>query len=163
MVSRSARASAGAFAQAPGERSAVIPTDCNHACLIGFVHSYMDALVHKDPSRAHFAKDVRFTENDVEMPLGHDGLWGSISGVAPTGLEVADTTTGNAAWFGTVEEHGEPAYYAMRLKVRDGADRRGRDRRRPQGHACPHPSAIRPSWSTIRRSPRSCSPGAARA
>jgi len=80
----------------------------------------MDALVHKDPSRAHFAKDVRFTENDVEMPLGRDGLWGSISGVAPTGLEVADTTTGNAAWFGTVEEHGEPAYYAMRIKVRDG-------------------------------------------
>ncbi|HWG32270.1 MAG TPA: hypothetical protein VN676_17095, partial [Steroidobacteraceae bacterium] len=112
--------SAGAFAQAPGERSAVIPTDCNRACLLGFVHSYMDALVHKDPSRAHFAKDVRFTENDVEMPLGRDGLWGSISGVAPTGLEVADTTTGNAAWFGTVEEHGEPAYYAMRIKVRDG-------------------------------------------
>jgi len=113
-------ASGAAFAQAPGERSAVIPTDCNHACLLGFVHSYMDALVHKDPSRAHFAKDVRFTENDVEMPLGRDGLWGSISGAAPTGLEVADTTTGNAAWFGTVEEHGEPAYYAMRIKVRDG-------------------------------------------
>jgi len=113
-------ASGAAFAQAPGERSAVIPTDCNHACLLGFVHSYMDALVHKDPSRAHFAKDVRFTENDVEMPLGRDGLWGSISGAAPAGLEVADTTTGNAAWFGTVEEHGEPAYYAMRIKVRDG-------------------------------------------
>lgn len=113
-------ASGVALAQAPGERSAVIPTDCNRACLLGFVHAYMDALVHKDRGRAHFAKDVRFTENDVEMPLGRDGLWGSISGVAPTGLEVADTTTGNAAWFGTVEEHGEPAYYAMRIKVREG-------------------------------------------
>jgi hypothetical protein len=109
-----------AVAQAPGERSAVIPTDCNRACLLGFVHSYMDALIHKDPSRAHFAKGVRFTENDVEMPLGHDGLWATVSAIAPTGLEVADTTTGNAAWFGTVEEYGEPAYYAMRIKVRDG-------------------------------------------
>jgi hypothetical protein len=108
------------MAQAPGERSAVIPADCNHACLIGFVHSYLDALSHKDPARAHFAKSVRFTENDVEMPLGNDGLWGSISAVASTGLEVADPTTGNAAWFGTVEEYGEPAYYAMRLKVQDG-------------------------------------------
>jgi hypothetical protein len=112
--------SGAAFAQAPGERSAVIPSDCDHSCLVGFLHSYMDALVHKDPARARFAGNVRFTENDVEMPLGHEGLWGSISGAAPTGLEVADTTTGNAAWFGTVEEHGEPAYYAMRLKVRDG-------------------------------------------
>ena len=107
------------WAQAPGERSAVIPTDCDRSCLIGFLHSYMDALVHKDPGRARFAKNVRFTENDVEMPIG-DGLWGSVSGVAQTGLEVADTQTGNAAWFGTVEEHGEFAYYAMRLKVEEG-------------------------------------------
>jgi hypothetical protein len=112
--------SGAALAQAPGERSAVTPSDCNHACLIGFLHSYLDALVHKDPARAHFSDSVRFTENDVEMPLGHDGIWASISSVARTGLEVADTTTGNAAWFGTVEEHGEPAYYAMRLKIRDG-------------------------------------------
>ena len=110
----------GAGAQAPGERSAVTPTDCNRDCLIGFLHAYLDALTHKDPARAHFARDVRFTENNVELPLGNDGLWGTISAVAATGLEVADVTTGNAAWFGTVEEHGDPAYYAMRLKVRDG-------------------------------------------
>lgn len=107
------------WAQAPGVRSAVIPTDCNRSCLIGFLHSYMDALAHKDPARAHFAKSVRFTENNVEMPIG-DGLWNSVSGVAQTGLEVADTETGNAAWFGTVQEHGEYAYYAMRLRVEEG-------------------------------------------
>jgi hypothetical protein len=28
-----------AWAQAPGERSAVIPTDCDRTCLIGFLHS----------------------------------------------------------------------------------------------------------------------------
>src|SRR6185312_881959 len=110
---------ASAWAQAPGERSAVIATDCDRSCLISSLHSYMDALAHKDPGRARFAKSVRFTENDVEMPIG-DGLWGSVSGVAQTGLEVADTQTGNAAWFGTVEEYGQPAYYAMRLKVEDG-------------------------------------------
>jgi hypothetical protein len=107
-----------ALAQAPGEPSAVISKDCDHACLIGFLNSYMDALAHKDRGRAQFAKSVRFTENDVEMPLG-EGLWATVSGVAQTGLEVADTLTGNAAWLGTVEEYGEPAYYAMRLKVVD--------------------------------------------
>lgn len=106
-------------AQAPGERSAVIASDCDRACLLSLVHSYMDALVHKDPHRAPFASAVRFTENDVEMPIGHDGLWGSITAASSKGLEVADVTTGNAAWFSTVEEHGAPAYFALRIKVVD--------------------------------------------
>jgi hypothetical protein len=110
-----------AHAQAPGEASAVPASDCNRECLLGFVRSYLDALVHRDRGRAHFARAVRFTENDVQMPLGEDGLWGSVTRVADSGLEVADPLTQNAAWFGTVEEHGAPAYYAMRLKVRDGA------------------------------------------
>lgn len=114
-------ASGAASAQAPGERSAVVAGDCGHSCLIGFVKGYMDALAHKDASRVRFAQDVRFTENNVEMPLGNDGLWATVTGVAPAGLEAADPTTGEAAWLGTVEEHGLPAYFGVRLKVRDGA------------------------------------------
>jgi hypothetical protein len=79
----------------------------------------MDALVHKDPGRAAFAKSVVFTENDVAMPIG-EGLWGTISGASAEGLELADPSTGQAAWFGLVYEHGQPAYYAMRLRVQDG-------------------------------------------
>ena len=110
--------SCGARAQAPGEASAVYPT-CNRTCLIGMLHSYLDALSHKDPGLAPFARDVRYTENNVEMPLS-EGLWGSNGGVSATGLEVADAATGNAAWFGTVQEHGEGAFLALRLKVTDG-------------------------------------------
>jgi hypothetical protein len=109
---------AGAWAQAPGEPSAVYPS-CNRICLIGVLHSYLDALGHKDRALAPFAHDVRYTENNVEMPLG-EGLWGSIGGVSATGLEVADPATGNAAWFGTVQEHGKGAFLALRLKVADG-------------------------------------------
>ena len=95
------------------------PQACDHDCLVGFTHRYMDALVHKDPGRAPLASDVKFTENDVVMPIG-EGIWATISSVAPNALTVADTQTGNAAWLGTVEEHGDPSYYAMRLKIRDG-------------------------------------------
>jgi len=102
-----------------GRISAVLPSDCDYDCLIGFVNSYMDGLVHKDPSRVAFSKHVRFTENDVEMTVGRDGLWGTISSIASDGLEIADTRTGNAAWFGLIKEHGIPAYYAMRIKVRN--------------------------------------------
>jgi hypothetical protein len=107
------------FAQAPGERSAVPPADCNRDCLIGFVREYMRALVKKDPSQARFAKNVRFTENNVEMPLGNEGLWGTVTAVAPTGMEAADALTGQAAWIGTAEEHGLPVYLGMRLRVQD--------------------------------------------
>jgi len=112
-----AGACASAQAQAPGRDSAVIDVSCDRACLLDFVDRYMDGLVHQDPSRVPFAEDVMFTENNVAMPIGEDGLWGAISGAHEAGLEAADPETGNAAWFGVVEEHGAPAYYAMRLKV----------------------------------------------
>lgn len=107
-------------AQPAGERSAVIRSDCDHPCLVSFGRNYMDALAHRDPARATFAKDVRFTENNVEMPIGK-GLWATVTGVATNGLEAADTTTGEAAWMGTADENGVPVYYAMRLQVRDRA------------------------------------------
>ncbi|HEV2704214.1 MAG TPA: hypothetical protein VGV09_21495 [Steroidobacteraceae bacterium] len=110
--------SLAARAQAPGEASAVYPS-CNRTCLIGMLHSYLDAMTHKDQGLAPFARGARYVENDVEMPLG-EGLWGSNSGVSATGLEVADAATGNAAWFGTVQEHGAGAFLALRLKVADG-------------------------------------------
>src|SRR5690606_4883500 len=107
-------------AQAPGEASAVPPRGCDDACLVGFVRGYMDALSKRDPSRVPLSKHVRFTENNVEIPIG-TGLWATVTAVAPTGLEAADTLTGEAAWIGTVEEHGLPVYYGMRLQVRDRA------------------------------------------
>ena len=109
-----------ALAQAPGQASAWTAVACDRACLIANLHRYMDALVHRDPARAPLAKDIRFTENDVAMPIG-EGLWGTISGASSDGLEVADPSTGEAAWFGLVREHGESAYYAMRIKVGGGA------------------------------------------
>ena len=108
-----------ALAQAPGKASAYAAVACDRACLIGQLHTYMDALTHKDPKRARFATDVMFTENDVAMLIG-EGLWGTISGASSDGLELADPSTGQAAWFGLVQEHGSPAYYAMRIRVQDG-------------------------------------------
>ncbi|OJY71128.1 MAG: hypothetical protein BGP16_11045 [Sphingobium sp. 66-54] len=108
-----------ALAQAPGEPSAVNIPSCDRACLIGHVRAYMAALGKQDPAQAPFAADVRFTENNVLIPIGK-GLWRTVSKIAPTGLEVADPLTGQAAWFGVVWEHGVAAYYAMRLKVDGG-------------------------------------------
>ena len=117
MAAFSCQAQPQASATKPGPAA---HSSCDYQCLIGFTHRYMDALVHKDPSRIPLAADVRFTENDVEMPIGEEGIWSTISAVSPNAMTAADARTGNAAWFGTVEEHGEPAYYAMRLKIVNG-------------------------------------------
>jgi hypothetical protein len=103
-------------AQAPGEPSAVLDPECDRNCLIGMVRAHMAALSSRDPSGLPVAADLMFTENNVVLPLG-SGLWRTITGVDATGLEAADEVTGHAAWFGSVRENGEPAFYAMRLHV----------------------------------------------
>lgn len=108
-----------AEAQAPGYASAVINPGCDYECLLDYTTNYIDALSARDASRARLAADVIFSENNVVMPVGNDGLWGTISGVRDGEMMVADVETGNAAWFGIVEEHGNPAYLAMRIKVVD--------------------------------------------
>lgn len=107
------------FAQAPGQPSAIIKIDCNYDCLIDYARNYIDAMEDRDIARARLAPDVLFSENNVLMPVGNDGLWGTISKVREGALEIADEETGNAAWFGIVEEHGNPAYLAMRIKVKN--------------------------------------------
>ncbi len=103
-------------AQAPGEYSAVVDARCDRQCLFGFADGYMEALARKDPSRLPLAPDVRFTENDVVLPIG-DGVWHSIGKVYPDAMRAADVQSGNVSWFGTIEEYGQPAYFTMRMKV----------------------------------------------
>jgi hypothetical protein len=107
------------MAQAPGQRSALPPQDCDRACLLGFLHGYLDAMKSRDPGRLALAPDVRYTENNVEMPLGRDGIWATVTGVAGAGLEAADVKQGEVAWIGAVDERGAPVYFGMRMQVRD--------------------------------------------
>lgn len=105
-----------AFAQAAGEASAVTAPKCDHACLIAAVDAHMKALAARDPALLKLAKDVRYAENDVLIPVGQ-GLWRTVTAIDATGLTAADPLTGNAAWFGSVKENGNPAIYAVRVHV----------------------------------------------
>jgi hypothetical protein len=110
-----------AMARAPGESTAWKVPGCDHACLSKFVTDYMAALAKRSPGTLKTHKDIRFTENDVELPFGKVGFWATVTAVAPSGLVAADVQAGTAAWLGTAEENGKPVYFAMRLGVRDGA------------------------------------------
>src|SRR5687768_6729011 len=109
-----ALAAAPLAAQAPGEDSAVRNPACDRACLIGFLQGHMKALAARDPSALELTEGVRYAENNVFIPVG-DGLWDTVTAVDAVGLETADPSTGNAAWFGSVKENGQPAILAVRI------------------------------------------------
>jgi hypothetical protein len=109
-----------AQARAPGERTAWQAVECDHACLSQWTRDYVAALEKRDASLLKQHKSLRFTENNVELKFGKEGLWATVTGVSPKAMIAADTETGNAAWLGTAEENGKPVYFALRLAVRDG-------------------------------------------
>ncbi len=109
-----------AQAQAPGERTAWHAVDCDHDCLSQFARDYVNAMVKHDAGALKKQAQVRFTENDVELPFGKEGMWATATAVAPNALIAADTQTGQVAWLGTAEENGKAVYFALRLGVRDG-------------------------------------------
>jgi len=92
---------------------------CDRACLTDIATRYMDALVSQDWRKLPWAKSVHYSENSVPMMFG-DAIWGSVSGHGKDATIVADPSSGNVAWLGRVDEHGQPAFYAMRIKVVDG-------------------------------------------
>lgn len=126
-----------ALAQAPAAQAQVSgQTSCDANCLGDIAKTYMKAIgargvpnlpaganpvYYTDPfdyTSIPWGKTVYFTESQVPMMIG-DGLWGSLTAYGEDATIVADPVSGQVAWFGWVEEHAQPSYYAMRLKVED--------------------------------------------
>ena len=62
---------------------------------------------------------MAYSENRVPLAIG-DGTWGTVTARSKTALEVADPKNQQVAWIGEVEEHGQPAFFALRLKAVNG-------------------------------------------
>ncbi len=110
---------AGAQAKAKDQAGYPVTAECDRQCLEGMVRRYMDALVVRDPSRLPWADRVRFSENNVMLRVG-DGTWNVADGEEGKGLIFADTKTGQAGYFGAIDQRGQPTYFGMRLKVKGG-------------------------------------------
>ena len=93
-----------AVAQPPAVRPA-----CDRACLEGYIDKYLDAMQAHKVSPDLFDKNVRFTENGVELPLGGEGLWYGMSGKGTYKFYVPDIETQQVAFIGTVKEGGQSA------------------------------------------------------
>ena len=76
------------FAQPQAKKPA-----CDRACLQGYMDRYLKAMLDRTVSDDLFARNVRFTENGIPLPLGNEGLWYGMSGLGGYRFYVPDTET----------------------------------------------------------------------
>jgi hypothetical protein len=77
---------------------------CDRVCLENYLDRYLDAMMANDPNLELFTRDCKFTENGVQLPLGGEGLWYSMSGKGTYKFYIPDVETRQIAFIGTVRE-----------------------------------------------------------
>ena len=115
MVQPAAAQSAKPWYKQPWDASRVQP--CDRACLVGFLDTYLNALVSKDRSGLTLAEEVWFTENTARLDLGEGTLWRSDVKATPFKIVAADPVTGEVATQTVLNIQGRPALVAVRLKI----------------------------------------------
>ena len=110
---------AAAVAALTGASASAAPA-CGRACLVRAMDGYLAALAAHDPARLKVAPNLRFTEDGAPIKLG-DGLWATNGGLGPFRLDFDDPQAGQAGALVTVQENGNIALMAIRLKLVAGA------------------------------------------
>lgn len=103
-----------------GSTSAFAQTACGRDCLRSSLDRYLAAVVANDPDSAPVVLGFRQTENAINVPPGK-GVWQSVTGLGEVQRRYVDEVSGQAAYFGTVEEGSETAIVTVRVKVEDRA------------------------------------------
>jgi hypothetical protein len=89
--------------------------------MIGLVDRTLDAMMARAPGQALLAPNARYTENGQALAIGK-GLWATAtSGGLGRRAVLAEPSAGQAGWFGTIHENGNPIVLALRLKAENGA------------------------------------------
>ena len=92
--------------------------DCDRACLKTALDQYLTAVTTHKPSAAPLFAGFRQTENAVVIPMG-SGVWKSVTALGKVQRHYLDPVSGNAAYYGTVEEGATSAVVTVRVRVED--------------------------------------------
>ncbi|MBT2187477.1 SMP-30/gluconolactonase/LRE family protein [Sphingobium nicotianae] len=92
---------------------------CDAACMADLANRFMDAMTKADPQGLPWAEKVGYAENSTKVRIG-ESSWVTIKGRAKSPLVVADPQTGHVTWIGMIDDHGQPGFYAMDMRVKDG-------------------------------------------
>jgi hypothetical protein len=91
-------------------------SDCDRVCLNGFVDQYMAAVAAHDPSKLPHTSSVKYSENNVEMPIG-EGLWKTSDGWGSYKVLIDDPQSGQVGFLAVANEDGNLSCFGGRLKV----------------------------------------------
>lgn len=101
---------------AAGTGTSLAQSACDRDCLRDALDAYLDAVVANDPASAPIAVGIRQTENAINVPPG-GGVWQSVTGLGEVQRRYFDPVSGQAAYFGTVEEGDATAIVTARVRV----------------------------------------------
>lgn len=89
---------------------------CDRACLVSVLDQYLHSVLEHDPAHAPLAGGYRETQNAVSFPSG-EGIWRSATALGPVERRYADPVSGQAAFFGILEEGAKAAIVTVRLRI----------------------------------------------
>jgi len=90
--------------------------DCDRSCLKSILSQYLSAVSKHDPAAAPLFAGYRQTENAVVRKPGA-GMWQTMTGLGRLQRFYMDPVTGQAAYFGIVNEGNNEAIVTVRLRV----------------------------------------------
>lgn len=88
---------------------------CDRACLQTILDQYLGAVVAHDPAAAPLAVGIRQTENAINVAPGY-GTWQSVTALGEVQRRYFDPVSGQAAYYGSVQEGAESALVTARIK-----------------------------------------------
>jgi len=94
-------------------------TACDRGCLRTMLDRYMTAVTQHNPDAAPLAVGFRQTENAINVRPGK-GVWKTATSLGKVQRRYLDPVSGQAAYYGTVEEGSETAVVTVRVRVENG-------------------------------------------
>jgi len=94
-------------------------SSCDRACLTTTLNQFLDAVLKHDPHAAPLAAGFRYTENADVMHPG-EGLWKTATRLGKVQRRYLDPVSGQAVYFGNIEEDGVAQVATLRIRVVDG-------------------------------------------
>lgn len=107
----------GAMVMAGGSARASAQSACDRACLRTMLDQYLAAVVKHDPAAAPLVIGFRQTENAINTRPGN-GVWKTVTGLGKVQRRYVDAVTGQAAYYGTLEEGSKDGSTTILATVR---------------------------------------------